>query len=92
MNAAVTVTVIIAMIVVGGWILTRLAAQQRQDISTRGKGRWQGRAPSTDPAPSPAPDAVHTGPSVGQGRRDHRDGGRGRRPTRHRVSHLGGDV
>jgi hypothetical protein len=46
--------------------------------SGSGRGRARAPRPPAGPAPCAAPGAVHHGPSVGDDRRDHRDGGRGR--------------
>lgn len=52
---------------------------------------WNGDQSGSGPLPptqAALPDAVHNGRSTGDNRRDHRDGGRGRRPTRRHTVRL----
>lgn len=63
----------------------KTAAARKERASRSPEIPWLRRGPgphAIDPRQASAPDAVHSGPSVGWDRRDHRDGGRGRRPTR----------
>jgi hypothetical protein len=67
------------------------AAEWKDRASRSPEIPWLRRGPgphAIDPRQASTPDAVHSEPSVGWDRRDHRDGGRGRRPTRRHAYRL----
>lgn len=87
MTTALTVIAFLVLIAGGAFLIHRLNAAHDERIASRSYSRFRPARPAaadrtagtTAPPPTaPAPSAVH-------GRRDHRDGGRGRfRPRRHR--------
>jgi hypothetical protein len=77
----VTVAVILGMIALGVLLIHLLNSQHSERIAAYHYGR------SGTPVPGPAPQKARSraGASVTGGRRDHRDGGRGRLRPRRRA-------
>lgn len=87
MTTVLTIAAFLALIAAGAYVIHRLNTAHGERIASRSYSRFlSGRPAADDPAAgTAAPSPTPSSPSSGGGRRDRRDGGRGRfRPRRHR--------
>jgi hypothetical protein len=87
MNAFLTAAAFIVLVAAAAYVIHRLNIQHAERIAVHHySAALPGRRGHGTP-PSPVVEPGRPDPSASGGRRDHRDGGRGRFPARRRTTH-----